>query len=936
MPHHIASPQRGLSLSRFFRRFGFAALLAVTPLAPAAENAPLATYALACDGATGPLGIDSAPPRLSWKLRSDERRQRQTGWQILVASSPALLAQDKGDLWDSGRQKSDAQLQVPYGGQPLHSSQQVFWKVRAFDAQGKISSWSEPATWTMGLLAKEDWKAHWITAAEPLAESGTLLLRREFTVKAGLRRAVIHVTGLGAYELLLNGTRVGADLFSPGWSTYEKTCFYDTFDVTALLQSGANAAGIFLGNGMYSVPKTPGRYAKFNRPYRPPLAIAHLRLEYADGTGETVGTDASWRTHPGPITFSNVYGGEDHDARLEMSGWARAGFDDGTWAVAAPAEGPGGELRGTSHAAPPVRAHETLAAVKVTEIRPGVAVYDFGQNTAIVPRLRVRGAPGGEVKLIPAEVLRGDGTVDRVSVGRGNAWWKYTLAGREQSEEWFPRFYYHGCRYLQVERTAPEGGELPVVEKLEACVVHSSSPPAGDFACSDALFENIRTLVRWAQRSNTMTVLTDCPHRERLGWLEQYHLNGPALRYEHDLSRLFAKTFGDMADAQTADGLVPDTAPEYTVLPGGFRDSPEWGSAFILAAWQQYVWTGDDAALRRHFDAMQRYVEYLGTKAKAHLAAYGLGDWYDIGPKRPGTSQLTPIALTATGFYFADVKTLAAIARVLNRADDAARLEKLAEEIKGAFNQEFFHADVGSYATGSQTANALPLVLDLVPAAERSRVLEAVVQDVRGRGNAITAGDVGYRYLLRALADGGRSEVIFDLNHQSEKPGYGYQLAHGATSLTEAWDAGRTSSQNHFMLGQITEWFYHDLAGLAPDPATPGFKNVIVRPRPVTGIDWARASYDSVRGKIAVSWKKELKRFTLEIEIPPNATATVHVPVTGPATAVHEGNMLAEKAPGVRRLSSDEPGTAVFAVESGRYEFSTDGASASPPASPIP
>jgi hypothetical protein len=450
-------------------------------------------------------------------------------------------------------------------------------------------------------------------------------------------------------------------------------------------------------------------------------------------------------------------------------------------------------------------------------------------------------------------------------------------------------------------------------------VVHTASPAVGEFACSNELFNRTRTLIRWAQRSNLASVITDCPHREKLGWLEQYHLNGPALRYEFDLARLYTKTFGDMAAVQLPNGLVPDIAPEYVVFSGGFRDSPEWGSALILAAWQHLEWTGDDTPLRRYFGAMQRYVAYLGSKAEGGILSHGLGDWYDLGPKPPGVAQLTPIPVTATAIYFEDLKTLAAIAGRLGDAAEASRLAAAAERVRVAFNAKFFDLAAGSYATGSQCANAMPLVFGMVDAPERPRVVAALVRDVEARG--ITAGDVGYRYLLRALGDAGRSDLIFQLNNQSEKPGYGYQLARGATSLTEAWDARPTSSHNHFMLGQIMEWFYRDLAGLGTDSAAPGFKHVIIRPQPIGDIAWARAAHESPRGRVASAWRREASGFTLEVTIPPGATATVHVPCAEGATVCEgEGRIPAAQRPGLRRLGR-KGGAEIWAAASGKYTF---------------
>ena len=757
----------------------------------------------------------------------------------------------------------------------------------------------------------------------------TLRLRRQFTVRPGLRRALANVCGLGHYEMTSNGTRVGTGLLTPGWTDYDKTGLYDTYDLTGLLRAGENAVGLLLGGGMYNVQE--GRYVKFVSPFRPLTVIAQVRLEYEDGTVDVVGTDERWRVAPGPIVFSNVYGGEDYDARREDEGWDEAGFDDSRWTPAVPAGGPPRALKGASRASPPFRAYETLPPVKVSPLRPGVEVYDFGQNASMMPRLRVHGPAGSTVKMIPAELLKADGSVDRTSSSHGavEASWSYTLAGRAEGESYFPRFFYHGARYLQVERRSSAGGRLPEIASLESVVVHSDSPAAGEFSCSSDLFNRIRTLVRWAQRSNLAHVITDCPHRERLGWLEQYHLNGPALRYETDLLRLYAKGFADMADAQSPNGLVPDIAPEYVVFEDGFRDSPEWGSAIVLAAWQHLVFTGDETPLRRNYDAMRRYVAYLARRADGDIVGHGLGDWYDIGPKPPGYSQLTPIALTATAIFYEDTVALSRIAARLGHDGDARRYAEAAARIRVAFNRRFFDEAASVYATGSQTAQAMPLVLGLAPEDHRAKVLDALVRDVRAHGNGTTAGDVGYRYVLRALADGGRSDVVFAMNHQADRPGYGYQLAHGATSLTEAWDANPRSSQNHFMLGQIIEWFYGDLAGLAPDPAGPGFGRVRVRPQPVPGITWARAAHASPRGRVAVSWRAESGTLSLEVELPPNASGEVWIPSADVASVRESGRPVGQD-PDVRLLRR-EGERVVLEVGSGRYAFT-----APLPASPAP
>lgn len=903
-----------------------------------AQIASLAPGRLRCESRENPMGVDVDRPGLGWLLEAADPSARgltQTGYQILVASSADFSANDRGDLWDSGKVSSDATYQVVYAGKPLASSQEVFWKVRTWDPHGHVSGWSSTARWTMGIVQPGDWQARWISApgldnAAPAKAIGTapvkppqsLLFRRDFVVKPELRRAVVHVSGLGHYEMSINGTKVGADLLAPGWTQYGKTVLYDTHDVTPMLKSGNNAAGIMVGNGMYDVAKSAGRYNKFAAATGAQKACAQLRLEYDDGTVEWVNTDTGWKVKDGPMAYSNVYGGEDYDARLESKGWNQPGFDATGWITAAAVAGPGGERKGLSVANPPIRAFEVLKPVSKKELRAGVTVYDMGQNASVMPRFTVKGAAGSVVRVIPAELLKGDGSVNQDS-GGGPSYWQYTLAGTGR-ETYFPKFFYRGSRYQQVEVTpAPGRRELPVIESIECVVVHAASPVAGEFATSNELFNRIWSLVRWAQCSNMFSVMTDCPHREKLGWLEEDHLNGPALRYNFDMSLMFAKTMNDMADSQLENGFVPNIAPEYVKFGGDgdsnpFRNSPEWGSSFLLVAWQQYLFNGDLELLRRHYAAMKRYVSYLDGRAQDHILDFGLGDWFDIGPKRPGASQLTPKALTATAIYFEDVSVMFKAARLLGKDDDARQFEAQSQSIRAAFNRKFWKN--GNYATGSQTANSMPMVLGLVDPENRPAVLESIVADVRQK--CLTAGDVGYRYLLRALADGGRSDVIYEMNNQSDRPGYGMQLKRGATSLTEAWDANPGPSQNHFMLGQINEWFFHDLAGIQCDPTGPGFKKIIIRPAIVGDLSEVRASYNSVSGKIVSSWKRAGgNQLGLGVVIPPNTTATVYVPARNPA-AVRIGDPPAAQSPGVTFLRS-EAGCAVFSIGSGSYSFLT-------------
>ncbi len=900
----------------------FAAVLAAgTPALPPPTG-------LRCEYVADPLGVDSTAPRLFWKLAGTDSGERQSARRILVASSAAKLDRDEGDLWDSGKVDSDETIQVSYLGEPLHSAERVYWKVRAWDSAGGVSAWSEPGTWTMGLLEESDWKAKWLTA--PGSGYETLRLRREFEVRPGLSRALAFICGLGQYELTLNGVKVGSDVLDPGWTKYDRTCLYDTRDITALLHPGRNAAGVLLGAGMYDMHSTtsdrfvPPGYVPYS--YGPQKAIAQLLLEYSDGSVDLVGTDGTWRASPGPITFSSIYDGEDFDARRADPGWDHASFDDSAWPCARVVEGPGGRLRGLSCAAPPIATFETLRPVAALQLADGVTDYDLGQNAALMPRIAVKGPAGSAVRIIPTELLKADGSLDDTACG-GRTNWTFTLKGGP-AETWFPRFFYRGARYLQVHRLpAKPGGELPVLESIEGFVVRSSSRPVGEFQCSSDLFNRIHALVRWAQRNNMMSVMTDCPQREKRGWLEQVHLNGPSLRYEYDLAQLFTKQVNDMADSQLGNGLVPTTAPEYTVFReegqtsgdrrNMFGDSPEWGSAFILVPWQQYEFDGDLNLFRTHYDAMKRFVDYLGGRADGDIVNYGLGDWYDIGPRDPGVSQLTPIGLTATAFYYRDVVIMARAAALLGKPDDADAFGARAERIRSAFNRRFFDVRRRTYATGSETANAIPLVMGICAAGDRAAVLDAIVRDIRARGNTFTAGDVGYRYLLRALAEGGRSDVIFAMNNQSDRPGYGYQLRMGATSLTEAWDAGRNSSQDHFMLGQINEWFYHDLAGIQCDPGAPGFRRIVIKPAIVGDLTWVKASYESIQGGISSSWLRDGKKLSLEVTLPANTSATVFVPTADAGTITESGVPIASSR--TIKLLGFDGSEATLEASSGHY-----------------
>lgn len=869
---------------------------------------------LRAEGRDTPLGVQALKPRLRWELQTSApvaRGLRQTAYEVLVASSPQALAADQGDLFASGLVPS-ATPSLVYAGSPLESYQRLYWKVRVRDQADQLSAWSDTAELTLGLLSPEDWGAKWITGASaPLP-----LFRREFQVSQPVRRALVSICGFGQFELRLNGTNVSDAVMEPGWTNFGKTCHYATYDVSGSIVQGANTLGVLLGNGMYNVP-TSDRYAKFTGSFGNPKLILRLQLDYADDTSSAIVTDTEWKTSPGPIAFSSIYGGEDFDARKEPAGWDKPGFGEGAWLQAQIATGAAPRL--VARSAPPVKLQQQFSAPQVTEPQPGVFVYDLGQNFSGWPAIEVEGTAGQTVKLTPGELLK-DGVVTQSNVG-SPMYFSYTLKGGGV-EQWHPRFSYTGFRYVQVDgavstaQAASYPGR-PRINSLAGHFIYASAESVGKFKSSDDDLNRIHQLILSAIRSNLQSVLSDCPQREKLGWLETSHLLAPSIMFNHDVETFYEKIIDDMADAQLATGMVPDIAPELTVFPGDFRDSPEWGSAFIIAPWHLYQTYGNRGPLDAHYADMKRYEAYLRGRANQNLLSYGLGDWYDVGPAGPGQSQLTTAGLTATAVWVQDLGVLQGAAQLLGNQADASQFEALRTSVSAAFNAKFLKN--GSYDRGSQTANALPLALGLVPTAQRDQVLAALVQSVTSAGNRVTAGDIGFVYVLRALSAAGRGDVNFSLVKQAEGPGYLYQLAHGATALTEAWDANNASSQNHAMLGHAEEWFYSGLGGLRPDPSAPGFEKFLVRPEPQPGLTSVDVEYHSVRGLIKSGWLQTPSGLELHVTVPVNCTATVYVPTSKPA-AVTEGGVPASTAPGV--LSALEQVNAlVLVLGSGEYVF---------------
>ena len=894
-----------------------------------------------CEYRDEPLGINTLTPRFSWQISARNRGFLQSAYELIVGDDRAVVAAGRGNLWRV-KAKGAESLHIPYAGKALESGKEYYWSVRVWNAAGEVSPWMPVNRFSTGLMSPDAWSgARWI-AMEVQPDSLRLVpgeeynkltigdritapnrlpqFRREIDVRKPVKRAMAYVSGLGQFEFFINGDKVGDNFLDPAWSDYDKIVCYVPFDVTDRLQQGANVLGVMLGNGMYNVPRE--RYYKLLMTYGYPMMICKVDVEYADGTHDVIVSDGSWRTTTSPVTYSSIFGGEDYDATLERTGWMKPGYDDSSWQEVL-FTSQRGEL--IAPKALPVKVMEEFPVFKIRKTKYGKWLYDMGQNFSGVACLTVKGKRGQAVRMNTCELF--DPAVDSIQIHggyRGETRYTYTLRGDAEPESWAPQFTYHGFRYVLIDGAVPAGEPnpegLPEIVDVRGLHIRNSTPESGTFVSSNDLLNKTQRLIGWGIKSNMVSYLTDCPHREKLPWLEQLHLMFGSLQYTFDMFSLYEKMLDDMAMAQLPNGLVPDIAPEYALFREAFRDSPEWGSAFVLVPLYLYEYYGDGTMLRKHYEAMGRYVDYLTSKADDHILKHGLGDWFDIGPKMPGRAQLSSLAATATPIYYMDALAMVKGAELLGKKKDAERWQKLADAIRTSYNEKFFHKEGCYYDRNSQTANSIALCAGLVDPEYRQGVLDNVVKDIRSRNNGLTGGDVGYTYILRALEAGGRSDVIFDMNSRYDVYGYGYMLAQGATALPESWQVVPIKSHNHFMLGHLMQWLYPHVGGIRRDTGALAYKRSVIRPEAVGDLTMARVSFESPYGQIRSEWSKGADgSFELLAEVPANTTSTVWLPAAEDA-AVFESNLPVEKVAGIEYLGYKE-GCKVYAVGSGTYRF---------------
>jgi alpha-L-rhamnosidase len=889
---------------------------------------------LRCEYRTNPLGIDVAEPRLSWQLEDARRGARQTAYQVRVSSSLEKLEDGSADVWDSQKVSTDQSIHVVYAGPSLRSRQRCWWQVRTWDAQGQPSAWSDAARWEMGLLSRTEWLGEWIGSSIVGGKQTAVpapLLRKQFTTDKPVASARLYVTALGLYEMRLNGQAVGApDVLTPGWTEYRKRVQYQVYDVTPLLQPGDNAIGAILGDGWYCghVGGDP-RQVYGDRP----KLLAQLVLTFADDTTQTIATDSSWRTVLSPILESDLIMGESYDARLEIPGWDTPTFDDARWQPVETFADPGIALV-------PMR---SSAVHRIRELKPiappttasrgwnrGAFIFDLGQNMVGRVRIKVTGPAGTTLTIRHAEMLDKDGKLYTANLRAARATDYYTLKGGGE-EVYEPRFTFHGFRYVEIEGLPHNFTLTP--DMLTGIVLHSGMEQTGQFECSDPLLNQLQHNIEWGQRGNYLEVPTDCPQRdERLGWTGDAQVFIRTGAFNFNVAPFFSKWQQDLEDSQSESGSIPMVVPN----PGlGGNGGPAWADAVMICPWTVYLCYGDTRLLQRHYASLRRFVDSLEGDSRQFIRSYegcpwgGFGDWLALDGSGNNSTGRTPCELIGTAFYAYSTKLLANIAGILGNREDAARYQASHDNIRNAFIQRYL-TPAGLIYAHTQTAYVLALHFDLLPEPMRAAAAEALVRDIKSRGNKLSTGFVGSPYLNHVLTTTGHLDVAYALLFQKQWPSWLYAVTQGATTIWERWDGWThdrgfqdpgMNSFNHYAYGAIGAWLYATVAGIDLDPERPAYKHVIVRPRPPQdgSLTHAKAALNSMYGLIEAGWKRDGQVLTLDVIIPPNTTATVHVPAASPE-AVTESGQPAAKADSVRFVAVRD-GTPVYEVQAGHYCF---------------
>lgn len=876
---------------------------------------------LVCEYKVDPVGIDVHNPRLSWRVHSSSSGVLQDSYQVLVSTGREGFDDASKLAWDSGKVASDQSVHVRYRGDELQSRQRYFWKVRIW-VNGEPSAWSRTASWEMGLLDPEDWKASWIESTreeDPTRSEPSPMLRRVFSLKEKPARARLYITSRGLYEAEINGSVVGNEVLTPGWTSYHHRLQYQTYDVTGMLVEGDNAIGARLGDGWYR------GYIAFrgNRnEYGDHLGLlCQLEITYEDGSTSVIGSDEEWKASTGAILASDIYNGESYDARLEQEGWSSPGFDDDDWLpvrIGDPYEG-----RLIAPAGPPVRRIEEIKPIEILKTPEGDTVLDMGQNMVGRIRMTVSGEAGTKVSIRHAEVLDKEGNFYTENLRAADQKIEYVLKGGGE-EVYEPVFTFQGFRYIAVEGFP---GEVQL-ENFTGIVIHSDMEPTGVFECSNPLINQLQHNIVWGQKGNFVDVPTDCPQRdERLGWTGDAQVFAETASFNFNAASFYTKWLGDVAADQTEDGQVPHVVPD--VLRG--FSATGWADAAVIIPWTLYLRYGDKGILEKQYDSMAAWVGYMKKQAgNSYLWTNGThyGDWLAYATDRsdyPGAT--TSKDMLATAFFAYSTSLMEKTARVLGRDSEAEEYASLWKRIQEAFVNEYVTAN-GRMESNTQTAYTIALKFGLLPRGLQAQAADRLAADVRSFNNHITTGFLGTPYLCHVLSDNGKLDTAYDLLNQDTYPSWLYPVKMGATTIWERWDGIKPdgtfqnpgmNSFNHYAYGAIGSWLYGVVAGIEPDPDEPGFKHILISPKPGGGLTNARAALDSMYGKIESEWEVAGGLFNLRVVVPHNTRATVRLP----KAKIDEVSLNGESLEGLEQYSSRQDGNSVvIEVLSGAYEFS--------------
>jgi alpha-L-rhamnosidase len=880
---------------------------------------------LTCEYQVSPLGIDMAKPRFSWQFILDGRNQKQTAYEIIVSNKANDLV---GSSWNSGKVNSSNTLHVEYNGVPLKSFQAYYWRVRVYDESGVVSLWSEFAKFETAMLLQSDWSAKWIDDGRSQFERDEdfyqddrmPLFKKSFHIKNNIQTARLYISGLGYNEAYLNGKKVGDHVLDPGWTNYRKDVLYVVHDVTALVKKGTNVASLMLGNGWYN-PLPLRLFSRFNlrdamQTGRPCLK-AEIRIKYVDGSTDTISTDESWLTAPGPIVRNNVYLGEHYDGRLEQNDWTSANAG-ASWKQASLTDGPAGSL--ISQRQPPIRVTKVIKPTAIKEIATGIFMVDMGQNFAGVARIKVKGKAGTAIRLKYGEAIQVDGSLNYLTSVAGQikeiwtvnggpgapatAWQEdvYTLKG-EGIEVWSPRFTFHGFRYIEVSGWPGK----PDLTSIEGLRMNADLPSAGEFSCSNQMFNQLHTTIQWTFLSNVFSVQSDCPGREKLGYGADIVATGNSYLYNYDMANFYSKTIDDFANDQQSDGGITETAPFIGIADRGYGGNSGplgWQLAFPYLQKQLYTFYGDKKIIEANYPALKKQLDFLKSKAIDGLFHWDISDHEALDPR--------PEAFTASAFYYHHALLASEFAGILNIKEDVAAYSNLAKQIKERIVEKYLVPNTGRFDNATQSAQLFALWYDLSPEKELS--FDVLMKEFSRHKNHVSSGIFGVMMMFDVLRERNQNELAYAIANQKDFPSWGYMLSKGATTLWETWEyPDNAPSQNHPMFGSIDEWFYRSLLGI--NPAAPGFEKITIKPQPAGDLSWAKGSYQSVRGKIVSDWKIENGKYFLHVSIPANTTAEVWIKCQENSIILEGGNEL--------KPSQYEDGYALVNIGSGKYFFET-------------